>query len=112
MVQRSKKIVINEAKLVFHNVDTNSIYKPPHELVYYFVKDDGTLGFIEDQFEGVSYFGGQYDKKKKENTFSDYHKTFKKNYARRKGEYRFHYGYFRRIIKPNASRFSWHLAER
>jgi len=38
-------------------------------LVYYFVKDDGTLGFIEDQFEGVSYFGGQYDKKKGEYFF-------------------------------------------
>lgn len=66
---KDQKIVINEAKLVFHNVDTNSIYKPPHELVYYFVKDDGTLGFIEDQFEGVSYFGGQYDKKKGEYFF-------------------------------------------
>lgn len=67
---KDQKIVINEAKLVFHNVDTNSIYKPPHELVYYFVKKElTTLGFIEDQFEGVSYFGGQYDKKKGEYFF-------------------------------------------
>jgi hypothetical protein len=56
-----QKIVINEAKLVFSNANTDSDFYPPGELVFFTLFDSGELGFLEEQFEGASYFGGTYD---------------------------------------------------
>lgn len=60
---KDQKIVINEAKLVFYNIDTGSVYKPPYELFFFSYGEDGKLGFLDDQYEGATYFGGQYDKR-------------------------------------------------
>jgi len=60
---KDQKIVINEAKLVFYNIDTGAVYKPPYELFFFSYGEDGALGFLDDQYEGATYFGGQYDKK-------------------------------------------------
>lgn len=54
-------IIINEAKLVFSNADTDSEFYPPGELVFFVLYDTGELGFLEEQFEGASYFGGTYN---------------------------------------------------
>jgi hypothetical protein len=56
-----QKIVINEAKLVFSNANTDSDFYPPGELVFFTLFDTGELGFLEEQFEGASYFGGTYN---------------------------------------------------
>ncbi len=54
-------IIINEAKLIFSNADTESDFAPPSELFFFVLRDDGTIGFLEEQFEGEAYFGGRYN---------------------------------------------------
>jgi hypothetical protein len=55
-------IAINEARLIINDYfPDNDDYAAPPELVVLKLNDDGTAGFIPDQFEGTGYFGGQYD---------------------------------------------------
>jgi hypothetical protein len=55
------KIIINEALLVIDNMDPESDYKAPPSITLLKINDDGTSGYIPDQFEGANYFGGGYD---------------------------------------------------
>lgn len=59
---KDQSIALNEAKLVFNNSDTASSLIPPTELFFFVLKEDGSLGFVPDQFEGTRYFGGYYQK--------------------------------------------------
>lgn len=54
-------IIINEAKLVFSNADSESDFAPPAELFFFVLNDNGTIGFLDEQFEGEAYFGGRYN---------------------------------------------------
>jgi len=54
-------IAINEARLIISNYHPDDNFAPPGELVVLKRNDDGTAGFIPDQFEGTGYYGGQYD---------------------------------------------------
>jgi hypothetical protein len=55
-----QKIILNEAKLVFYNADTTGGFSPPLELFLFELKEDGSFGLLDEQFEGVAYFGGYY----------------------------------------------------
>jgi hypothetical protein len=54
-------IAINEARLTINNYFPDGNYAAPGELVVLKLNNDGTAGFVPDQFEGTGYFGGQYD---------------------------------------------------
>ena len=58
---KNNGIVINEAKQLINNLDPDSEFDAPGEIVILKKNDDGTSGFIPDQFEGVAYYGGQYN---------------------------------------------------
>jgi hypothetical protein len=55
------KIVINEARLTITNKNRESDYEAPPTITLLKINDDGTTGYIPDQFEGANYFGGSYD---------------------------------------------------
>lgn len=54
-------IIINEAKLIFSNADTDSDFAPPSDLFFFVLNDNGSIGFLDEQFEGETYFGGRYN---------------------------------------------------
>ncbi len=57
-----KNVVINEAQLVFYNADQNSPLAVPSYLDMRRVVDTtNKLAYLEDQYEGESYFGGYYN---------------------------------------------------
>ncbi len=56
-----KHIALNEAKLVLTNIDQNSGFQAPPDLVLYRLTEDGAIKFLADQPEGPDYFGGKYD---------------------------------------------------
>lgn len=60
--KKDQRIILNEAKLVFYNADTASGFSPPLELFFFVLNEDGSLGFLDEQFEGTRYFGGYYQK--------------------------------------------------
>jgi len=64
-----QKIILNEAKLLFYNADTASGFSPPLELFLFELKEDGTFGLLDEQFEGAAYFGGYYRKSSAEYFF-------------------------------------------
>lgn len=63
-----KNVAINEARLVLTDIDPSSKYQHPSKLVLVKLADDGTISYLEDQYEGTSYFGGSYNSS--DNTYS------------------------------------------
>ncbi len=66
---KNNSIAINEARLTISNYNPDSEFAAPPELVVLKTNEDGTSGFIPDQFEGLDYFGGIYDDEKGEYFF-------------------------------------------
>lgn len=66
---KDQKIVINKAELVISNItiDDNA-FPSPAQLNLQLIKQTGGLGFVPDDSDGrgSTYFGGTYDKNKKE----------------------------------------------
>ncbi len=58
---KENNIAINEARLTFYDVYPNSTLAAPNELLVLKRNNDSTAGFIPDQLEGTTYYGGQYD---------------------------------------------------
>ncbi len=56
-----QSIIVNEAKLIFTNYDADDDFSPPGALFLFTLKDDGTTGILDEQFEGEAYFGGKYN---------------------------------------------------
>lgn len=69
---KSGKIAINNADLIV-SIDENDYtadrYAPPTQLMLLEEKD-GKIRFLQDQFEGTTYFGGQYNSSKKQYSFN------------------------------------------
>lgn len=57
---RNKGYTINEARLLVTNLDPDSKYSPPEKLVLVQVEADSTITYLDDQYEGDTYFGGSY----------------------------------------------------
>lgn len=53
--------LINEAKLILTNIDPNDAYLPPPTLALFSRTAEGGVGYLADQSEGTTYFGGTYD---------------------------------------------------
>lgn len=69
---KARKIAINEARLVLTDIDPDSKYQKPSQLVLVrlrIVKKKEVIEYLPDQYEGTSYFGGTYDKTKKSYSF-------------------------------------------
>jgi len=67
------KVAINKAELILRvdNTDlTISEFDAPPKLALVKVNADGNYSFMLDQFEGDSYFGGNYDASKREYKFT------------------------------------------
>lgn len=58
---KNSNIVVNEARLLISNYDPENELDAANEVLALKINDDGTTGFIPDQFEGASYYGGQYN---------------------------------------------------
>jgi len=54
-------VALNEAKLIITNYNSDDELIPPSEFVLSYIKPDGTYGWVTDQLEGTTYFGGEYD---------------------------------------------------
>lgn len=54
------KIIINEAKLIFHTVDYSEGFKPTEKLVMFKYDEDKKSLFLSDQLQGDGFFGGSY----------------------------------------------------
>ncbi|MFP4469293.1 MAG: DUF4270 domain-containing protein [Bacteroidales bacterium] len=63
------KIALNEATLSIQNALPQTDFAPPPELVVYMITDDGTYKYLDDQYEGESYFGGNYNQETGEYQF-------------------------------------------
>lgn len=63
------RVAINEARIFLTIADEEDWIRPP--LVLTMVRSDGAGGYVllEDQFEGLDYFGGIYDEDKKQYWF-------------------------------------------
>lgn len=58
-----KKVIINEAKLIFTGIDTITEFPSPAQLALVLGTDEkGKYTIVPDQFEGDNYFGGLYKK--------------------------------------------------
>ena len=53
--------LVNEAELILTNVDPDDDYLPPPTLALFSRTADGGAGYLPDQSEGTTYFGGTYD---------------------------------------------------
>ncbi len=58
---KGKAIVINDAILELKNYETDTIYSPPPTLMLIRQDSAGRIGYLIDQSEGTSYFGGTYN---------------------------------------------------
>ena len=58
---KNGKIAISNAQLVFENPDRDTTLAPPEGLSLYLLDSAGSYGFVPDQAEGTSYFGGVYN---------------------------------------------------
>jgi hypothetical protein len=58
---KSGKIAINSAVLTFWNAETDTTLAPPSKLTLVAVDTAGNVGFLIDEQEGTSYFGGTYN---------------------------------------------------
>jgi hypothetical protein len=58
-----KKVVVNEAKLIFQGTASNNDFKPPSQLALVAGSENkGKYRVLADQLEGDNYFGGSYKK--------------------------------------------------
>lgn len=57
---RNKGYAINEARLVVTDLDKTSKYDPPAKIVLVQVDTADAISYLEDQYEGDTYFGGSY----------------------------------------------------
>jgi hypothetical protein len=55
-------IAINDALLMFSNMETDTTYAPPPQLTMFRQDSIGRISFLADENEGQSYFGGTYNK--------------------------------------------------
>ena len=60
-----KKVAIAEARLELTNADASGIYAPPASLILYEEDTARDAFFLEEQYQGDSYFGGSYDASQK-----------------------------------------------
>lgn len=58
---KKEEIALNEANLIFTNLNQESEFEPPSNLVLFRINSEGNNEFLQDQFEGEDYFGGEYD---------------------------------------------------
>ncbi len=58
---KSGKIAVNSAVLTFNNAETDTTLKPPVKLTLVIVDSANRVGFLVDENEGTSYFGGTYN---------------------------------------------------
>lgn len=59
MASDGKKIIVNEAKLLFRSTE-DTVLTPPSQMVLVKDQGDGTYSVLPDQLEGDAYFGGQF----------------------------------------------------
>lgn len=59
----NQKILLNEARLVFYNSDTTTGFLPPFELYLGKRNEKGVYEILPDEYDGTTYFGGQYNPK-------------------------------------------------
>lgn len=57
---KENNIAINEAQLIFYNLDPGGFYPAPGQLALY-GKNDSTLFYLADQSEDANYFDGKYN---------------------------------------------------
>jgi len=53
-------IAINEAKLIFTDMDPDNVFHPASQLSLLKINEDGTINYLQDEIEGAAYFGGYY----------------------------------------------------
>lgn len=56
------KIALNSAVLYLKNFESDTTLKPPSSLTLMVVDSAGKIGFLIDEEEGTTYFGGTYNK--------------------------------------------------
>ena len=64
-IENGKVIAINDAVLELKNFETDTTYSPPPTLTLVRQDSAGRIGYVIDEGEGSSYFGGTYDAYKK-----------------------------------------------
>lgn len=57
----NNQVAINDAVLQFRNVETDTTYPPPASLTIMRQDSIGRVGYLIDENEGTSYFGGVYN---------------------------------------------------
>lgn len=63
-------IIINRAELVLQiDVEKSEGYDPPVKLVLHRINEEGSLEFIEDEYVGEDYYGGEYNEENQEYRF-------------------------------------------
>lgn len=68
---KDKKVIIHRAALVINYIDDYSaVYLPPNALTVTTTDVSKLAGFLPDYFLGSNYFGGKYNKTKKEYRFN------------------------------------------
>jgi hypothetical protein len=67
--QKGKLIAINDALLEMQNYETDTTWGPPSSLMMMRQDSAGRLGYLVDEGEGTSYFGGIYNETKRTYTF-------------------------------------------
>lgn len=58
-------IAINDALLMFSNMETDTTLAPPPQLSMFRQDSVGRISFLADEIEGQNYFGGTYNKSSK-----------------------------------------------
>ena len=56
-----KVVAINDALLMLKNMETDTIYAPPPTITIMRQDSAGRIGYLADELEGSSYFGGTYN---------------------------------------------------
>lgn len=58
-------VAINDALLMFSNMETDTTFAPPPQLSLFRQDSIGRISFLADENEGQTYFGGTYNKSSK-----------------------------------------------
>jgi hypothetical protein len=74
---RKGNIAINEAKLIFSGYEEEPYNGEPAALLLLELNEDGSQSVMLDQYEGESYFGGEYQSSTKEYVFRITNHIFK-----------------------------------
>jgi hypothetical protein len=62
-LSKGKIVAVNDAVLLLKNMETDTILDPPPVLTLVRQDSAGRIGYLVDEREGPSYFGGTYDSK-------------------------------------------------